>query len=58
MHNEIEKKRQQLIRIANEYGLNAELTLACSRELDRLLDFHQEKSVHLVQPNKPQSTSN
>ncbi|WEG11776.1 aspartyl-phosphate phosphatase Spo0E family protein [Pullulanibacillus sp. KACC 23026] len=45
MRDEIEKKRQQLILIANKYGLNAELTLKCSRELDRLLDNYQEKTL-------------
>jgi stage 0 sporulation regulatory protein len=43
MDPEIEKKRQQLIELAAKHGLTSSQTLRCSRELDRLLDFHQER---------------
>jgi hypothetical protein len=43
MDPEIEKKRQQLIDLAAKHGLTSSQTLRCSRELDHLLDLHQEK---------------
>ncbi|MFC0275007.1 aspartyl-phosphate phosphatase Spo0E family protein [Metabacillus herbersteinensis] len=35
--NEIEYKRKNLIQVAKEHGINAEITLKCSQELDMLL---------------------
>lgn len=35
--NEIERKRQQLIKTALHYGINSTKTIQCSQELDLLL---------------------
>ncbi|KZZ84569.1 MULTISPECIES: aspartyl-phosphate phosphatase Spo0E family protein [Bacillaceae] len=35
--NEIESKRKTLIDLAQKYGLNSDVTLKCSQELDHLL---------------------
>lgn len=35
--NEIEYKRKDLIQVAKKHGINADITLKCSQELDMLL---------------------
>ncbi|MDQ0205992.1 aspartyl-phosphate phosphatase Spo0E family protein [Alkalicoccobacillus murimartini] len=40
-YKEIEKKRLQMFRLAQEYGMTSERTIRCSQELDELLnDLH------------------
>mgnify|MGYP001394646381 CR=1 FL=1 len=53
LKQEIEKKRQQLIEIANKFGLTSTKTLQCSKELDKLLDRYQIRQSRLdVNDNK------
>jgi hypothetical protein len=53
LKQEIEKKRQQLIEIANKFGLTSTKTLQCSKELDKLLDRYQIRQSRLdVSDNK------
>ncbi|WP_233191181.1 aspartyl-phosphate phosphatase Spo0E family protein [Sporosarcina sp. P20a] len=47
MHNcklEIERVREQLIQVAEEYGMNAEGTIELSRKLDVLINEFNEKN--------------
>ncbi|GKU82756.1 aspartyl-phosphate phosphatase Spo0E family protein [Niallia sp. NCCP-28] len=42
----IESKREELINIAKKYGFSAHVTIACSQELDQLLNkynTHEKK---------------
>lgn len=53
LKQEIEKKRQQLIEIANKFGLTSTKTLQCSKELDKLLVRYQIRQSRLdVSDNK------
>lgn len=47
----IEKKRAQMIKIANIYGLSSKQVLKCSQELDRLIDLYQAQ--HHKQDKSP-----
>ncbi|PID00019.1 aspartyl-phosphate phosphatase Spo0E family protein [Sporosarcina sp. P29] len=47
VHNcklEIERVREQLIQVAEEYGMNAEGTIELSRKLDVLINEFNEKN--------------
>lgn len=48
----IEKKRDELIKTVNLYGLSSEQALAMSRELDELIDRYQDYKKHSV-PSVP-----
>ncbi|GAE34650.1 aspartyl-phosphate phosphatase Spo0E family protein [Halalkalibacter akibai] len=41
---EIERKRSEMLKFAKEYGLNAQATIQCSQELDKLLNLIQNTS--------------
>lgn len=43
--NEIEKRRQQLIKLVSKYGLNSTKVIQVSRELDTLLAQYQAGQV-------------
>ncbi|TCP30550.1 Spo0E like sporulation regulatory protein [Scopulibacillus darangshiensis] len=54
MHQtDIEKKRQQLINMVNQYGLTSTKALLCSQELDQLLQHYQQKKLKSMQSGKP-----
>lgn len=49
---EVEKKREELNKLVNQYGLSDERVLLKSRELDGLLNqyFHKKKKVNPLYP--------
>lgn len=54
----IEKKRRQLIELAQMYGFSAKETIQCSQELDELLNKHLKEAVlfHKEKEDKPCAT--
>ncbi|WP_209122664.1 aspartyl-phosphate phosphatase Spo0E family protein [Alkalihalobacillus sp. BA299] len=44
----IERKRNQMILLAEKYGYTSEATVKCSQELDKLLNLAQQPSSYTV----------
>ncbi|WP_216829173.1 aspartyl-phosphate phosphatase Spo0E family protein [Alkalihalobacterium elongatum] len=44
----IERKRSQMILLAEKYGYTSEITVKCSQELDKLLNLAQETTCMQV----------
>lgn len=42
LNTSIQEKRDEMVRIAHDYGFNDEKTLKCSHELDQLLNIYQK----------------
>ncbi|MGD6817714.1 aspartyl-phosphate phosphatase Spo0E family protein [Metabacillus sp. 84] len=56
--NEIESKRKSLIDLALKHGLNSDVTLKCSQELDHLLlQEIKHRQSHLQNIHKKSKTS-
>ncbi|MDY0407133.1 aspartyl-phosphate phosphatase Spo0E family protein [Virgibacillus sp. 179-BFC.A HS] len=47
--NQIEKRRQEMIALAAQYGLNSEVVIEKSKELDKLLNEYQRKKANQKQ---------
>ncbi|HZH60204.1 MAG TPA: aspartyl-phosphate phosphatase Spo0E family protein [Metabacillus sp.] len=56
LDNEIEFKRQGLIKTALQYGINSNITIQCSQELDLiLLQEIKELNKQWIEENPPQT---
>ncbi|WP_053362218.1 aspartyl-phosphate phosphatase Spo0E family protein [Bacillus sp. FJAT-27251] len=48
LSNEIEKKREELIRVASTNGLSSSKAIRCSQELDHLLNTYNSRFIKKV----------